>query len=204
MAMLHEDDRFFFKSSPLSSTQITTLFASKLSSESIGSISSPTSISGEYHKIYTIELASGKNALLRVARPCIPHIKLENEVAALAYLARHCPTVPVPRVWFWSADADAVDNPLGFEYMVMDWIRAPSLDNEWRKLPGEVVTELFDQIAEHWLALREISMGTVVGGLKFGRTPDGAIDETIIEPGPVVEETFWQSETLPFPSLKRV
>ncbi|KZT43671.1 hypothetical protein SISSUDRAFT_1040153 [Sistotremastrum suecicum HHB10207 ss-3] len=198
MAMLHEDDQLFSKSNPIRDDQIIQLFEKELHpSDPISSITAPPTIQASYHKIYFITLASGREAVLRLARPCIPHIKVENEVAVLCHVARTT-TVPVPAVWFWSSDANSPDNILGYEYIVMDKINARSLESQWRHIPPVVFDSILDQVIDHWLALRTASFGSSVGGLRFGRTPDGKIDTTVIEPGPVVEEVMWQT-----PDVKR-
>lgn len=132
MAMLHPDDTSFSLSDPLPVDLLNSRFLDKLSLP-VKSVTSPSSVTGQYHKIYFVSLAhpgssetegmsdltsrwAGREVLLRLARPAFDRIKVENEVACIEAARRV--GVKIPEVLFWSADREK--GGLGFEYIAME------------------------------------------------------------------------------------
>jgi aminoglycoside phosphotransferase (APT) family kinase protein len=76
---------------------------------------------GGFHKIYDISAADGRcmGAVVRVAAPAFPRVKMDSEVATLKYVAEHT-SLPVPKVYAWNTNGA---NPVGAEYMIMETVR---------------------------------------------------------------------------------
>lgn len=86
MAMLHPDDEHYWMKNTLSDNQISSLFFQKRGSAPTA-IVRPKNLSAAYHSvIFCRAILDSENpdvfsdVVLRVSRPCIPHIKTENEV----------------------------------------------------------------------------------------------------------------------------
>ena len=100
---------------------------------------------GLYNKLYKISWSEigFPSYLLRVAIPVVPYFKTESEVATLAYLRANT-SVPVPRVIAWQSN---VDNELGFEWLIMEFMEGVPLYDIWRRIPWDRKLELIDSLA---------------------------------------------------------
>lgn len=70
---------------------------------------------GTFHKAYLVTLSTGEVLIARVARRFMPRLKVESEVATLAYLRTYT-RIPVPVVYAWDSNPY---NRLGGEWILM-------------------------------------------------------------------------------------
>ena len=70
---------------------------------------------GTFHKAYLVTLSTSETLILRVARRFMPRLKVESEVATIAYLRRYT-KIPVPEVFAWDSSPF---NRLGGEWIMM-------------------------------------------------------------------------------------
>lgn len=120
--------------------------------------------------------------VLRVSGLDVPHAKTANEVGVLAWLRANT-GVPVPRVV--RADATA-GNPLGREFTLLGRVPGRSVDGMYGELREEAKRRLVVQLTDVLLELNAHAWQHV-GGLRL------SADETGVEPGPVLEDTFWMT-----------
>ncbi|KAJ3146508.1 hypothetical protein HDU89_006190 [Geranomyces variabilis] len=196
--MATDDDlsarRSFAQSIPVSHERIVALFLAR-TGHTPRAIEPLTSIAAEYHAVYKILLPTAADTTttasfyLRVSRPCIPIIKTENEVACIAWVRKHAPSVPVPEVLFWASDT----TELGYEYIVMKEIAGMSLDKCWKDMPAKTLDAIAEQVAGYcidlmaaWASPSAAAFDGIVAGLKFGKGDDNIIA------GPFVNEKCWE------------
>ncbi|KAJ3152434.1 hypothetical protein HDU86_005615 [Geranomyces michiganensis] len=192
--------RAFAKSDPISPERIAAVFLARTGSAPTA-IAALTSTAAEYHAVYKVTLprlhpskaSLTTDFLLRISRPCVPVIKTENEVACLAWVRKHAPSVPVPEVLFWASDDTS---EFGYEYMVVEEIPGVSLDKCWRGMSTEVLDLIAEQVAGHCIDLMAASSAAgfdgAVGGLRFDKRGDIAN----IALGPFVNEKCWEESVI--------
>ncbi|KAJ3174000.1 hypothetical protein HDU87_007214 [Geranomyces variabilis] len=193
--------RSFAQSNPLSHERIVALFLAR-TGRTPKAVEPLTSIAAEYHAVYKVLLplaakasssSSTESFYLRVSRPCIPSIKTENEVACIAWVRRHAPSVPVPEVLFWASDT----TELGYEYIVMNEIPGVSLDKCWKDMSVEGLDAIAEQVAGYCVDLMAACSSPAAGcfdgsvaGLKFGKGQNDIIA------GPFVNEKCWEEPVI--------
>ncbi|KAK0499438.1 kinase-like domain-containing protein [Armillaria luteobubalina] len=192
MAMLHPSDSTFAQTDPLSPSLISSLFERSLG-VSLVNIESPKSSQGLYHKVYFVSLAesahsrwSGKDVVLRVARKAIERIKIENEVAVIDVVRNA--GLPVPEVLFYNNDPA---NDLGFEYICVEKLPYPSLQDTWTTLSQEALDNVLNQFVNFFIRMFTLELpqgGKFYGSLRVIEM-EGRREAV---PGPVLEETLWQ------------
>ncbi|KAG8729226.1 hypothetical protein FRC12_021165 [Ceratobasidium sp. 428] len=204
MAMLHPDDENYWLHNTPPNSQIEALFYRKCGSKP-SSIALPADIRGAYHLVAfcrvaldTTDPTNISDVVLRVSRPCIPGIKTENEVAIIEHLQRHT-SIPLPRIHFWD---NTEGNELKHEYICMERILYPTLNSALDKLSESALNRVLSQVVDYFVQIRQVSPSSgrrMLGGLRFDSGavltshPDAPPTNKYIVPGPVVEETFWQT-----------
>ncbi|KAG8739901.1 hypothetical protein FRC10_005000 [Ceratobasidium sp. 414] len=204
MAMLHPDDEHYWLHNALLDNQIESLFYQKCGSKP-SSIARPADLRGAYHLVAFCRVAldakdpmNVSDVVLRVSRPCIPQIKTENEVAIMQHLQRHT-SIPLPKIHFWD---NTEDNVLNHEYICMERIPHPTFNTVLNKLSESALDHVLSQVVDFFIQIRHISPSSghrMLGGLRFDNGavltshPDAPPTDKYIIPGPVVEETFWQT-----------
>lgn len=138
------------------------------------------------HKVYAVN-CSDRWLLMKILLPVYPHFKTRGEVATLQWV-RDKTSIPVPRV---VAFDDSNDNPIGFEWILMDDIvRGVSAYRLWRTLKMDQKMAIAQRIAEFQA---ELSIRGGGGGHSFSKigTLDFA-DETKNDkaPGRLVSNEF--------------
>jgi len=99
---------------------------------------------GAHHKIYEATHPSWQTAyLLRVAVPIDPCLKLESEMATLAYL-RQKAKLPVSKPISWSS---RMDEKLGYEWSLVEKIPGVELRDVWRQVPWEKKVAIVEEMA---------------------------------------------------------
>lgn len=202
--MLHPDDERYWLNQELPNDRINDMFHQRCGSKPL-SIARPADLSGAYHLILFCRVAldlheptNFSEVVLRVSRPCIPRIKTENEVAIMQQLKRHT-SILLPRIHFWD---NTEENPLKHEYICMERIPHPTFNTILNKLPESALEHVLSQIVDYFIEIRRVSPSSgrrMLGGLRFDNGtilsshPDAPPSDEYIIPGPVVEETFWQT-----------
>lgn len=118
-------DQLFRRTLPFSDETINSIFQHHLGVRPL-TIEAPPHLTGEYNRIYFIDLPSftpkdgddlparPNGVILRVARPAYPRVKVENEVGWLDVAREN--GIPVPEVLFYNADVERY----GYEYICME------------------------------------------------------------------------------------
>ncbi|MCJ1299786.1 hypothetical protein MMC08_002579 [Hypocenomyce scalaris] len=137
----------------------------------------PNNATSSYFQYHPTDL------ILRVSGGHIPYRKTTNECAILTYLSLHT-SISVPRIVAYSA---STSNPLKHEYQLVT--RAPGLtvDHIYRSFTPAQESEFLDQIIDILEQLHALLFHHL-GGLQFNTE-----NRFEIVPGPVCEETFWQT-----------
>lgn len=142
------------------------------------------SATAAYHTVLLLAYPHMNDLILRVSGSHLPHIKTQNEVAIMAWVARNT-TIPMPLV----VHADhTVSNPLEAEYTILTRVPGQSLSDVWLTLPAEEQKAVLDGLADYLLQLHAVPWAHI-GGLVLNadRKP---------QPGPAVDEFFWQTQDL--------
>ncbi|KAF2448988.1 hypothetical protein P171DRAFT_452634 [Karstenula rhodostoma CBS 690.94] len=181
----------------LGDTAINQLFASL-------NLPSPANIdklhaTADYHSIYILQFASEDapelvpgclhdsdvtfDLILRVSGNHLPGIKTLNEVACMRWVSANT-TIPVPKLVRFDA---SVDNLIGYEYMLLERIPGKSVDKIYDQLDDHAKRYLVSQLTDCLVQLQSHSWAHV-GGL--------SLEDDKIVPGPVLDETFWQTPDL--------
>ena len=132
-----------FDSEPVWAREPDPSVISTLARDHLGiSESTPVSVNffrqGAFNKLYTIQSPNlSKSYIFRVTLPVEPFYKTASEVATLSYL-RHHTSIPVADVVAHSA---TTENPLGFEWILMECLPGVSLRDIWAKFPGDKESE---------------------------------------------------------------
>ena len=100
--------------------------------------------------------------------PC----QIENEIAFLTYVAKHHPSIPVPKVYAYNTKESGSDSP----YIAMEFIDGQPLDSLWFSLTESEKASVADEVAQIIATLSGIDLGGI-GGLtlehKLGPTVEG-------------------------------
>jgi hypothetical protein len=155
--------------------------------------------SAAYHSIYILKFASedaptlvpssSRNSdvpvdlILRVSGNHLPRVKTLNEVACMRWVSYNT-TIPVPTLVRFDA---SVDNPISHEYMLLECIPGISVDKIYDQLDDRAKGYLVSQLTDYLVQLQSHTWEHV-GGLSL-------VDDKIV-PGPVLDETFWQTPDL--------
>ncbi|KAJ4356475.1 uncharacterized protein N0V89_004508 [Didymosphaeria variabile] len=149
-----------------------------------------------YHSIYILQFAS-KDAptlvpdrssvpdglvdlILRVSGNHLPRIKTLNEVACMRWV-RSATTIPVPALVRFDA---FTDNPINHEFMLLERVPGISVDQIYDQLDDRAKRYLISQLTDYLTQLQEHAWDHV-GGLSI-------VGDKVV-PGPVLDETFWQT-----------
>lgn len=122
---------------------------------------------------------SSTSLVLRIAGREMPHVKNENEAAALIWVASNT-SIPVPRI---ICHDSTTENSLHEEYMIMTYAKGVEGSKLYPTLTEESMTYVLDQLADHTMQLYRAPFNHM-GGLKTS-------SDSQIVPGPAVDETQW-------------
>lgn len=156
-------------------------------------------VNAAYHSIYNLHFTSGDlsglfpdcsrngdgtvNLILRVSGNHLPRSKTLNEVACLIWVRKNT-RIPVPMLVRFDA---SVNNPILHEFMLLERAPGISVDKIYEQLDDKAKRYLVAQLTDYLIQLQSHHW-THVGGLSL-------VDDDII-PGPVLDETFWQTPDL--------
>ncbi|ORX37513.1 kinase-like domain-containing protein [Kockovaella imperatae] len=145
----------------------------------------PLQVTAEYHAIFILSYRSPKaDWILRVSGAHIPEIKTRNEVGMMKTISEKT-TIPIPRVVHFDA---STSNSLGHEYTILERASGISVDKVYDTLSELTKHALMQQLLEVLVQLDALQWN-FIGGL-------AAQDDGSVVPGPVVDETFWQTSDI--------
>lgn len=98
-----------------------------------------------------------------------PH-QIQNEVGWLAYMAKHCPEIPVPVVYEYSDGSNDSDSP----FIAEQYMDAESLCVAWKTYTESEKDEVARKLAELVVRLGDLRF-EAIGGM----TPDGSLGPTV-------------------------
>lgn len=102
---------------------------------------------GGFNKLYEVECTPPAESLvMRVSLPVYPTLKTASEVATLRLVATRT-DVPVPRIIAFDA-LTGPENPLGFEWILMQRISGVQLGTQWPTMDWEAKISLVNRIAD--------------------------------------------------------
>ncbi|KAJ4138652.1 hypothetical protein NW768_002503 [Fusarium equiseti] len=154
---------------------------SKVVQETLGLSSGECKVSfldaGAINRVYAVQVKDEKNKyIMRLSLPLDPKNKTASEVATHKWLRNT--NIPVPEI---IAFDDSNKNPIGYEWILMQYMLGQCLYNKWRKIPWEDKIALVKRVAECQLELMKSTFKTIGS---FRET------ETAIEPGHCVTPYF--------------
>ncbi|KAI1463847.1 phosphotransferase enzyme family-domain-containing protein [Daldinia caldariorum] len=99
---------------------------------------------GAYSRIYRVSY-DGIQLILKVYLPVCPRTMTESEVATLRWVDQNT-RLPVPKVHYYDSTRN---NPIGFEWILMDRIDGTPLFECWRSTTQDAKERIVKQIAEY-------------------------------------------------------
>lgn len=97
--------------------------------------------SGLFNKLYTVKGGHGPPRVMRVSLPVYPHRKTRAEVATLRWV-RDKTSIAVPEVFAFD---DSNDNPIDFEWILMELMEGKPARARWRAITTEQKVELLSR-----------------------------------------------------------
>ncbi|KAL8868093.1 MAG: hypothetical protein Q9174_005223, partial [Haloplaca sp. 1 TL-2023] len=100
---------------------------------------------GQFNKVFLMVTVEGKEVVAKVPQPNAgrPYFTTASEVTTMDYV-RNVLDLPVPKVLAWSADAS--QNAVGAEYIIMEKAAGVELSNFWEKLAFKQKRVLIEDI----------------------------------------------------------
>ncbi|KDQ11506.1 hypothetical protein BOTBODRAFT_135803 [Botryobasidium botryosum FD-172 SS1] len=176
---------------------------------------------GAFNKIFLLRLDNNKEVIARI--PCSsagpPHFATASEVATMDFALDHL-HLPVPKVLAWSSRL--VGNPVGAEYIIMEYMPGVPLEQRWLGMTGDEAISLIENVVRMEKRYTEFQFSQI-GSLYFKEDVDpelqgrrlyanGAPDDEASEKyriGPTLQWDFWREEWLtmnvdrgPWPDLQ--
>ena len=100
---------------------------------------------GAFNKLYNIwSSQNSRQYIMRITLPVEPFYKTESESATLAYIRKHT-SISVPNVVAYDSNHE---NPLGFEWMLLEKIDGVPLSDVWERMDFKSKTKLSKEIAQ--------------------------------------------------------
>ena len=97
---------------------------------------------GALNKIYRVQYGN-ESLIMRISLPVDPHSKTESEVATLHFMRRNS-NIPVPIVKAYNSSST---DPIGFEWILMDFMPGMPLRERWRLIPWPAKEAIVEQLA---------------------------------------------------------
>ncbi|KAI0592868.1 kinase-like domain-containing protein [Biscogniauxia sp. FL1348] len=118
---------------------------------------------GTYSKLYRVSY-SQQYFVMRISLPVCPTTKTESEVATLKWVYQNT-KLPVPRVKCYDASRE---NPLGFEWILMDHMDGAPLSQCWREISFDAKERIVRQIAAYATSAFEKQFNWGIGNMYPG------------------------------------
>ncbi|KAI0892103.1 kinase-like domain-containing protein [Annulohypoxylon nitens] len=97
---------------------------------------------GTYDKIYSVSYDQTR-LIMRVSLPVCPRTKIESEAATIRWIHENT-NLPVPKVHYYDSSRN---NPIGFEWILMDRIDGIPLSQCWASVTQDAKERIVKQIA---------------------------------------------------------
>ncbi|KAF7539759.1 hypothetical protein G7054_g1884 [Neopestalotiopsis clavispora] len=126
---------------------------------------------GAHHKIYEVTRPLWDiSYLLRVAIAVDPELKMESEMATMAFLRQNT-AIPVPRPVAWSS---RVDERLGYEWSLLEKIPGVELREIWREVPWDKKVDIAKTMAAFMAQIWDPAFRQArIGSLYFAQPQGG-------------------------------
>ncbi|CAG8845282.1 37333_t:CDS:2, partial [Gigaspora margarita] len=112
---------------------------------------------GGFHKVYILKMENGKEYIGRLAVSVYPQWKTESEMAVIEYI--HLNThIPVPKVYYWNS---SVNNPVGTEYILMEYLPGICLCEIWSNLSIKKKKLFLLKIIDIQLAFKKLTFSKI-------------------------------------------
>ena len=131
---------------------------------------------GAFNKLYSFKIGDVDHAyVMRVSLPVDPHVKVESEAATIE-LVRQRTNINVPSVIAFDSSNQ---NPLGYEWILMKFMKGRVLETAWRAMTWENKEELVRTVARSLAQLFKQSFKGI-GNIYFakGDTGPSSLDAT--------------------------
>ena len=114
---------------------------------------------GTINRAYAVQVKEEKNKyIMRVSLPLDPKNKTASEVTTHKWLRLNCTTIPVPEI---IAFDDSNKNPIGFEWILMEYMPGQCLYDKWRKIPWEDKIALVKKVVDCQIELMKSTFKTI-------------------------------------------
>ena len=114
---------------------------------------------GAINRAYAVQVKEEKNKyIMRVSLPLDPKNKTASEVTTHKWLRLNCTTIPVPEI---IAFDDSNKNPIGFEWILMEYMPGQCLYDKWRKIPWEDKIALVKKVVDCQIELMKSTFKTI-------------------------------------------
>jgi hypothetical protein len=150
-----------------------------------------------FNKLYYVDCTNrhGRPLIIRVSLPVYPGQKTRAEVATLRWV-RYNTTIPVPEVFGFD---DSNDNPIGFEWILMERMNGIPAQARWRAMSMEQKVAFTEQMAKFQAELSGFgkveSLFKGIGTLDFCGISDTE-DTRGVAPGLLVAHEFFMGDRL--------
>lgn len=103
---------------------------------------------GGFNRVLLLTMDDGMEVIVKIPYSiAVPKsLATESEVATLDFL--RCKGIPVPRVYAWSSQAEAEENEVGTEYIIMEKAAGSPLEDRWFNLTDKEQIRLVTSYAE--------------------------------------------------------
>ena len=97
---------------------------------------------GAFNKLYRIQYGN-ETLIMRISLPVDPHSKTESEVATLRFIQGNT-NIPVPSIKAYNSSSS---NPVGFEWILMEYMPGVQLKERWRFISWPAKEAIVEQLA---------------------------------------------------------
>ena len=111
---------------------------------------------GALNKLYRLQYGN-ESLIMRISLPVDPFSKTESEVATLHFMQENS-NIPVPKVKAYNSSSS---NPIGFEWILMDFMQGTQLKERWRFISWPAKEAIVEQIAVYSASMYKRQLRTI-------------------------------------------
>ena len=141
---------------------------------------------GRYNKFYLVTYED-THFVMKVTLPICPSLKTESEIATLRWIYLNT-ELPVPKVKCYDSSRN---NPIGFEWILMDRVEGGPLSDCWSNIPDGSLERIIKQIAQYAAKAFEKQFSGGICNI-YPPTPNSCTDDP--QPGELVWMPFFWGE----------
>ncbi|KAJ5788891.1 phosphotransferase enzyme family protein [Penicillium psychrosexuale] len=150
---------------------------------------------GGFNRVFLLTASNGQQVIARIPTSIAgpPHYTTASEVATINFL-RNVLGLPVPKILAYSTSAS---NPVGAEYIIMEYVQGESLATRWLSLTTEEVKHVMTQVAglEHkTFSFRFPGYGSLYHSHDVENCDSIPLEEQGYCIGPIAKREFWCDE----------